>query len=56
MDKNDLAIEWKNAAIQVDPNMDFVWFDKGLILLEEERCKEAIEAFDKAIQLNPNDE
>lgn len=40
-------------AIQADLNMDFVWFDKGLILLEQKRCKEAIEAFDRAIQLNP---
>ena len=56
MGKYDLAIEWKNAAIQVDPNMDFVRFDKGLILLEQKICKEAIEALDRATQLNPNDE
>ena len=53
--KYDLAIEWNNAAIEMDPNMDFVWFDRGLIFLDQKRCKEAIEAFDRAIQLNPDD-
>lgn len=55
MGKYDLAIEWNNAAIEMDPNMDFVWFDRGLIFLDQKRCKEAIEAFDRAIQLNPDD-
>ena len=27
MGKYDLAIEWNNAAIAMDPNMDFVWFE-----------------------------
>lgn len=55
MGKYDLAIEWNNAAIEMDPDMDFVWFDRGLIFLDQERCKEAVEAFDRAIQLNPDD-
>ena len=51
----NLAIEEKDAAIKVDPTRDFVWFDKGYLLLEQNRCKEAIKAFDGAIQLNPTD-
>ena len=50
-----LAIKWNNAAIKLDPYRDFVWHDRGRIMLDQNKCEEAIEAFDKAIQLNPSD-
>lgn len=38
----------------LEPSSAKEWYDKGLALIEESKYEEALEAFDKAIQINPN--
>jgi len=50
----DLAIEWIARAIGQDPKAEFL-SDLGIALREAGRAEEALKAFDRAVQLNPND-
>jgi tetratricopeptide (TPR) repeat protein len=50
------AIENYDKAIEVNPNYEEAWYNKGNELSKLERHAEAIECYDKAIELNPNDD
>jgi tetratricopeptide (TPR) repeat protein len=49
----DDAIDSYNKAIKADPMYAESWCDKGSVLLDLERYKEADLAFDKAIEIDP---
>lgn len=49
------ALDFINAAIDVDSQNDMYWNDKGNFLTKLESYSEAQKSFDKAIELNPND-
>ena len=50
------AIENYDKAIELNPNYEEAWYNKGVRLGKLERHEEAIECHDKAIELKPNDE
>jgi tetratricopeptide (TPR) repeat protein len=50
----DLAIEWISRAIRQDPKPLYI-SNLGSILQSQHRFDDALNAFDKAIQLNPSD-
>jgi tetratricopeptide (TPR) repeat protein len=50
----DLAVEWMTRAIRSDPKPQYLG-NLGTMLLRQERYEEALKAFDKAIQLKPED-
>ncbi len=47
------ALEKYNAVLVADPKIAEVWANKGLVLYELERHREALQAFDKAAELKP---
>ena len=52
--QDDRAVEWIARAIQQDPKPDYL-SNLGTMLLRLGRHEEAVETFDKAVQLNPAD-
>ena len=50
------AIENYDIAIDLKPNYEDAWYNKGVNLGKLERHNEAIACYDKALDLNPNDE
>ena len=50
----DLAVEWMTRAIRSDPKPQYLG-NLGTMLLRQERHEDALKAFDKAIQLKPDD-
>ncbi|WP_249780306.1 tetratricopeptide repeat protein [Bradyrhizobium sp. dw_411] len=52
--QHDLAVEWMTRAIRSDPKPQYLG-NLGTMLLRQERHEEALKAFDKAIQLKPDD-
>lgn len=49
------AMSVTDVVLEKEPNNSFAWRLKGLILAEQRRTTEAAEAFNKAIELNPED-
>ncbi len=52
--QHDLALAWMTRAIQNDPKPQYLG-NLGMMLLRQERYEDALKAFDKAIQLKPED-
>ena len=53
--RNYLAtIQYLDKAIEINPNYDLAWYNKGVALGKLNLHEEAIKAFDKAIEINPN--
>jgi len=53
--RNYLAtIQHLDKAIEINPNYDKAWYNKGIALGNLNLHEEAIKAFDKAIEINPN--
>jgi tetratricopeptide (TPR) repeat protein len=50
----DHAVEWISRAIRQEPKTDYLT-SLGTTLLNQGRRDEGLKAFDKAVQLNPND-
>ena len=50
----DEALKCFDNALQINPQNDFAWGDKGLILDKQEKTEEALASFSKAIVINPN--
>lgn len=50
----DEALEYFEKAIQTDPNNDFAWGDKALMLDKLGKVDEALVSFSKATEINPN--
>jgi tetratricopeptide (TPR) repeat protein len=53
LNKETEAIEWYNKALNFNRNYFMAYYAKGDRLKRIEQFKDAIESFDKAIQLNP---
>ncbi|WP_257164875.1 tetratricopeptide repeat protein [Bradyrhizobium sp. SRS-191] len=53
-DQFDHAVEWAIRAIRLDPKPEYLT-TLGIALLNAGRCDDAVNAFDKAVQLRPND-
>lgn len=47
------AIEYFDKAIEIYPNNDFAWGDKGLLLDKQGNVEEALSSFSKALSINP---
>ena len=39
-----------DKALEIDPNFAYAWYNKGLVLIELENYREAIECFDGAVK------
>lgn len=56
----EMAIRQYDRAIETypenDPKLARAWYNKGLALAKSGKYKEALEAFDKSISINPRDE
>jgi tetratricopeptide (TPR) repeat protein len=50
----DHAVEWISRAIRQNPNPIYLW-SLGTALRQQGRSEEALKAFDKAVQLRPDD-
>jgi tetratricopeptide (TPR) repeat protein len=50
----DEALKHIDNALQIDPQNDFAWGDRGLILDKQDRIEESLASFSKAIEINPN--
>jgi len=55
------ALEAYNTALEFNPKMAKIWYNKGLVLIkcgecgpEQERLIKALEAFNKALKINPD--
>jgi tetratricopeptide (TPR) repeat protein len=55
---NDLegAIYYFDKALEISPQNDFAWGDKGLILTKQGKLDDALKAFSKALSINPKSE
>jgi Flp pilus assembly protein TadD len=53
----EIALEWYNKALEIDPKNARAWNNKGIVLavLALEKYKEAIGLFDKALEIDPKD-
>src|ERR687887_2107823 len=52
--KLDEALTCFENALKINPQNDFAWGDKGLILSKQEKTEEALASFSNAISINPN--
>jgi tetratricopeptide (TPR) repeat protein len=50
------AIDYFDKALEINPQNDCAWGDKGLILTKQGKPEEALRSFSKAIAINPNSE
>jgi tetratricopeptide (TPR) repeat protein len=48
------ALKYFEKAIEMNPNNDFAWGDRGLMLDKLDRRDEAIESFSKALMIDPS--
>jgi tetratricopeptide (TPR) repeat protein len=57
--KNDslyeIAEEYINSALEIDPRNPWTWGAKGSLLVSQNKYDEALNAYDKALELNPQD-
>lgn len=54
--KYDEGIQYFDRAIEIDPNLAYVWNDRGICLKELGRYEEAQKSFERAVELVPRDE
>jgi PAS domain S-box-containing protein len=54
--KYDEGIQYFDRAIDIDPDLAYVWNDRGLCLKELGRYEEAQKSFERAVELVPRDE
>jgi PAS domain S-box-containing protein len=54
--KYDEGIQYFDRAIEIDPDLAYVWNDRGLCLKELGRYEEAQKSFERAVELVPRDE
>ena len=47
------ALVYFDKAIQLNPNNDFAWGDRGLILDKQGKTEESLVSFSKAIEIDP---
>ncbi|MCP4204792.1 MAG: tetratricopeptide repeat protein [bacterium] len=50
----ELALEWLEAATQVDPNLPDAWANYGVALRRNGQLREAEAAYRRAVELDPN--
>lgn len=48
------ALMYFEKAIEMNPNNDFAWGDRGLMLDKQHRRDEAIESFSRALMIDPS--
>ena len=56
---NLLGIEWKyesEGVNKMNENSSKYWYDKGIILQSQNRVEDALDAYDKAIEIEPDNE
>lgn len=51
--KLDEAIEYFDKAICINPENEFAWGDRGLILDKQGKTQESLASFSKALKINP---
>ena len=56
MEKPEKALKLLTRTIELDTENQMAWTAKGLSLVKLHRHKEAIQAYNKALILNPSDE
>jgi tetratricopeptide (TPR) repeat protein len=54
--KNEEAIQYFDRALEIDPNLAYVWNDRGLCLQSLGKFEEAQKCFEHALELEPRDE
>ena len=54
--KNEEALPYFDRAIEIDPNLAYVWNDRGLCLKNMGKFNEAQMSFERALELAPKDE
>lgn len=54
--KYEEGLSTVNKLINLNPKFDFIWADKGNMLLKLGRTDDALEAYKKSLELEPNDE
>jgi len=54
--KYDEGIQYFDRAIEIDPDLAYVWNDRGLCFKELGRYEEAQKSFERAVELVPHDE
>jgi PAS domain S-box-containing protein len=54
--KNEEALPYFDRAIEIDPNLAYVWNDRGLCLKNMGKFNEAQISFERALELAPKDE
>ena len=47
---------WLDKAIQMDPNDEFVFYNKGVLLTDMEKLQEALECYNRVLEIEPNEE
>ena len=52
----DEAVVHYRKTIEINPEYPGVWFNKGVVLGKLKRYAEEIQAYDRALELNPEDE
>jgi tetratricopeptide (TPR) repeat protein len=50
------AMNYFDKALEINPQNDCAWGDKGLILTKQGKPEEALKSFSNAIAINPNSE
>jgi len=50
------AIQFFDRAIEIDPNLAYAWYDRGVCLRHLGRDEEALRNVDRAVELAPTDE
>jgi tetratricopeptide (TPR) repeat protein len=56
MGKTDEAFADFNKTIELNPDEDQAWYNRGRILLEQEKYEDAIADFTRSIELLPKEE
>jgi len=54
-DQNNIALEYFDKALSIEPNNSLVWGHQGDVLAEMARKKEAVEAYENALKYDPGD-
>ncbi len=48
------AMECFNRAIEIDPNLADAWYNKGIVLINQQNLTGALECMQKTVDLDPN--
>ncbi|MBA7712318.1 hypothetical protein ES703_121292 [subsurface metagenome] len=54
--RDEEALESYDKAIEINPDYELAWYNRGVSLEQLDRDEEALESYDRVIKINPEND